>query len=124
MQVVEFLESADGVHVGVEAISRGNVVRTQLGTFPLCQRVHHLGRAVVHRLDGERHGTLHSIEVVVKASAGEHKQRCCHAAQIQRPRKLLLKSVFDILDGHLGGFWQQLSGVLFWDYKSHINSFM
>ena len=75
VEVVQFLVGAYSVHVGIDAVARFDVVLGQRETLPFGQRVHHLGLGVTQVLDGECHGSLHSVEVVVDAETFQHKQR-------------------------------------------------
>ena len=120
MDVVEFFEGANGVHVGVDAVAWRYVVCPELHSLPLGKRVHHLGAASVHTLDVKRHCMLNAVKVVVDAGAAEHKQRCCHAAQIKCRCQLLLECFFNFFDCHLGGFGQQFLLILFWYNQCHI----
>ncbi len=83
VDVVQFLVGADGVHVGVQPVSRGDLVGPQFHAFPFGQRVHHLGPAFAQIADRERHGALHAVQVVVDARARKDEQRRCDAAQAQ-----------------------------------------
>ena len=80
VDVVQLLVGADGVHVGVQPVSRGDLVGPQFHAFPFGQRVHHLGPAVAQIADRERHGALHAVQVVVDARARKDEQRRRDAA--------------------------------------------
>ena len=83
VQVVQLLVSADGVHIGDDAVALGHLVLSQRHTLPLCKRVYHLGLSLGHILYGKCHGALRSAQVVVHAESLQHKERCRHTAQAQ-----------------------------------------
>ena len=98
VQVVEFLVGTDGIHVRIDAVAAFHLLLGQRQSLPLRQRVHHLGTLLAHILDGECHGTLHTVQVVVDAKALQHEQRSRHTAQSQLRRQVLLKKLLDLLN--------------------------
>ena len=103
VEVVQLFVGADGVHVGIEAVARGNAVFGQFEPFPLGQRVDHFGTCLTHILNGESHGPFGSVQVVVDTCAREHEERCRHPTQVQLLCQSPLESVFEHFDGLLGG---------------------
>ena len=101
MQVVQLLVGSDGVHVGVDAMARLNIVLSQRQSFPLSQRVYYLCFSVTQILDGKTNRPLHPIEVVVDAQSLENEQGGGDATQAQFGGKVLLKKVFYLLDAPL-----------------------
>ena len=83
MEVIQLLVSTNGVHVGVDAVARLNVIFGQGQALPFSQRVYHLCLSVAQILYWEGHGALHAVEVVVYAETFQHKQGSCDAAQPQ-----------------------------------------
>ena len=100
VQVVQFFVPADGVHVGINALARMEVVAVQRHALPFRQRLHHLR---VHACGGDikADGTLHAVQVVVQAGGGLHEQRRRHPLQVQRLRQMVLKSPLDQADSGL-----------------------
>ena len=98
MQVIQFLVGTNGVHVRIDAVAALHLLLSQCQSLPFRQRVHHLSPCVTHILDGERHRTLHAVQVVVDAQSLQHEQRCRHTAQPQFRRQVLLKEVLNLLD--------------------------
>ena len=94
VQVVQFLVGSYGVHVGVHAVSRLDAVVGKGQPFPLGQRVHNLRLGVAKILDGERHGALHAVQVVVYAKSFQHEQRRGDTAQPQLCGQVHLEELF------------------------------
>ena len=67
VDIVQFLIGTDGIHVGHNAKSALHVIVGQGDTFPFRQTVYHLGNGLVHILDRETDGALHTIEIIVQS---------------------------------------------------------
>ena len=81
MQVSKFLISTYRVHICINTISRTDVIVGKRHSFPFCKRVYHFGLLVPQVLDRERHGTLHSVQVVVYTHTLKNEQWGCYAAE-------------------------------------------
>ena len=101
MDVVQRFVPADGVHVGVQAISNGEIVALEGEALPFCQRMHHLS---VHAHGGnvKGHRPLVAVQVIVQAGAFGDEQGRGDALQVQRLGKFLLERLLDIGNGALG----------------------
>ena len=117
VQIVQFFIGAYSVHVGIDAVARFNLVFSQREPLPLGQRVHHFGFGVAQVEDGERHGALGAVQVVVDAQSFEHKERCSNPLQPQFGREVLLKEVLDQLDAMFGLTAVKYTLVFFIDDK-------
>lgn len=73
--------------------------------------MYHFGLARVHCVDGERHGVLHTVEIIVEACAGEQEERGCYATQVKFLGQCGLKRVFDHLDGYFGGLGEEFASI-------------
>ena len=124
VDVVQLFVGADGVHVGVESVSRGDLVGSELHAFPLGQRVHHFGTAFAQVADRERHGAFHAVEVVVDARARKHEQRGRDAAQAQAAGQHVGKNLFEVGDGLLHRFGSEFGRVLFRNEQRHKFGFL
>ena len=102
MEVVHLLVGAYGVHVGIDAVARLDVVFGQCEAFPLGQRMDHLGLLVAHVAYGEADGPLDAVEVVVDAQSFHDEEWGGDAAQPQFCRQVLLEEFLDELDALLG----------------------
>ena len=60
--------------------------------------MHHLGLGVAQILDGEAHGALHTIQIVVDTQSLQHEKGCRYSAQPQFCGKVLLKEILDQFD--------------------------
>jgi hypothetical protein len=56
---------------------------------------------ILARMKIEINGTLHAVEVIVKAASVGNKQRGRYAGQIQLDRQILLKKVLNLFDSDL-----------------------
>ena len=74
MQVPQILIRTDGIHVGIDTVSRLYPVFGKGKPFPLGKRMHHFRLRFIHILYPERHGPLHSVQVIVDAHSLEHEQ--------------------------------------------------
>ena len=104
MEVAQLLIGTDGIHVGIDAIARTDVVFGQCQSFPFGQRVNHFGLGIAQILDGEGNGTFHSVQVVVDTHTLQHEERGGNTAQAQFRRQVLLEKFLDLFDAHLGLF--------------------
>ena len=102
VEVVQFFVSPNGVHVGIDAVTRLHFILVQSHSLPLCQRLHDFHLTLVHVLNGEIHPALHTVQRIVEARFREYEQRRAHTAKLQPIGKLLLEVVLDLLDGSLG----------------------
>ena len=102
MEIVEFLVGTYGVHIGINAISRFDIVLGERESLPFSKRVHHLGLGIAKVFDGERHCTLHAVEIVVDTESLKHEQWCCHSAKTEFSREILLEELLYLLDAMLG----------------------
>ena len=114
MEIVEFFVRPDGVHVGVDAVARLYAILRQRESFPLGKRVDHLSLGVTKVFNGEGHGTLHAVKVVVDAESLEHKERSRDTAQPKLGGKVLLEKVLNKLDAMLGLFGVEQLGIVYW----------
>ena len=98
MEVVQLLVAADGVHVGVEALTRRKAVLAQRHALPLGQGLDDLDGLA--RLPGhvERYGALDAVEVVIEAGALLHEERGRHTREAHLAAELALEGVADVLD--------------------------
>ena len=110
VEVVQLLIPADGVHVGIQALTHGELVAVQGHALPLGQGVYHLG---VPPNGGyvKGDGALHPVEIVVQAGGCLHEQRGGHPAQMQRTAQGVLKQAVEQTDGLLGIVQVQAGGV-------------
>ena len=53
VEIVEFLERTDSIHVGVEAETGGYAIGAEFVTFPLGKRMDHLSLAAPHIIDSK-----------------------------------------------------------------------
>ena len=102
MQVAQLLVGADGIHVGVDTITRLDVILSQRQAFPFSQRVNHFGLGVAQVLDREGDCTLNAVQVVVDTHPLQHKQRGRDATQTQLGREIKLEKLLNLLDTQLG----------------------
>ena len=65
MEIVQLLVGTDGIHIGINAIPRLNLILGKRQTLPFGQRMNDLGLCIAEILDGERHRTLHAIQVII-----------------------------------------------------------
>ena len=122
MQIVELLISTDGVHVGIDTITRLYLILSQRKTLPLGQRVNHLSLRISQILDGERHSTLHTVQVVVDTQSLQHEQRSRHTTQPQLCGEVLLKEFLDEFDTLLRLLRIEQRFIFHrFDYLSHIS---
>ena len=114
VEVVQFLITADGVHVAVQTLAHTEAVVLQGLALPLGQRLHHLcfGAAV---LDVKGDLALHAVQVVVQAGGGLQEQRRRHAVQVQRGTQGVGKQPLHRADGALGVVQVQRGRVVFRD---------
>ena len=119
MDVVQLLVGADGVHVGVQPVSRGDLVGPEFHALPFGQRVHHLGPAVAQVADRERHGALHAVQIVVDACARKDEQRGRDAAQAEAAGQHVGENLLEIGDGLLHRFGSELGRIVFRNEKRH-----
>ena len=103
VQVAQLLVCANGVHVGVNAITGLHIVFGEGEALPLGQRVHHFGPGIAQILDGEIHSALFAAEVVVDAQTAQHKQRSRDATKPKGGRKVVGKELFNDFNALLGG---------------------
>ena len=121
MEVVQLFVGADGVHIGVDAVSAGNLILRQRHPFPLCQRVDDLGPLVAHIADGESHRPFDAVEVVVDAQSALDKQRRRDTPQPQLRRQALLEKVLYAFDGLLRLGESQVGLIILGKYQfAHI----
>ncbi|CAN3977223.1 large-conductance mechanosensitive channel protein MscL, partial [Dysosmobacter welbionis] len=100
VEVVHLLVPPDGVHVGVEARSLGELVPLQGQALPFGQGVDHLAvGAHIGDVKGDR--ALHAVQVIVQAGAAVHEQGGGDPVQVQAHTKAVLKLLVDQLDGPL-----------------------
>ena len=83
VQVVKLLVGTYGVHIGIDTVSWLNFILSQTQSFPLSQRVNHLCLCVAQILDGEAHGALHTVQIVVNTQSLQHEEWRSYAAQSQ-----------------------------------------
>ena len=98
MQVVQLLVSTDGVHIRIDAIAWLYLVFGQRQALPFSQRVNDLSTSIAQVLDGERHCTLHTIQVVVDAQSLQYEEWSRHTTQTQLGRQVLLKELLNHLN--------------------------
>ena len=60
--------------------------------------MNHLCLGVAQILDGERDGTLHTVQIVVDTQAFQYEKRGSNATQTQLCREVLLKEVLNQFD--------------------------
>ena len=114
VQVVQLLVPADGVHVGVEALTHGELVAVEGHPLPLGQGVDHLCVPPgVGNVEGD--GPLHAVEIVVQAGGGLHKQGGGDPAQVQRAAQRILKQALEQANGLLSVIEVQTGGVPLWN---------
>ena len=112
MDVVQLLVPADGVHIGVQAVSHGEVIALQGQPLPLRQGVDHLG-FLAHGGDIEGDRPLVAVQIVIQAGVLGDEQRGGDPLQIQGVGKLLLKGLLDVGNGPLGVIGIQGGGIVF-----------
>ena len=128
MQVVQFLVSADGIHVGIDAVARLYLVLSQRQSLPLRQGVNHLGLRIAQVLDGKRHGAFHTVQIVVDTQSLQHKQGSRHTTQAQFRGDILLEKLFNqfntllrlfhVEQGYvIDGFYQLTHNLCFHFYR-------
>ena len=93
------------------------MIFSQRQALPLCQRMHYLGTGIAQVLDGERHSTLHAIQVVVNTQALQYKQRSRHTTKSQLRREVLLKELLNQFNALLRLLHVQQRLVSFWFYQ-------
>ena len=104
VEVVELLFGAQRIHVGVDASAGCGLQLGQLASFPLRQRVDHLGHLVVTVAHGKRYGSFRAVQVVVQTTAAQDDQRCSDTQQGQLSREVVLKHLLHLTNGTLGTF--------------------
>ena len=125
VQVAQFFVGTDGVHVGIDAISRRDMVVGQRDTFPLGQRVNHFGLLVAQILDGERYGPFHPVQVIVDTHSLQHEEWGRDTAKPQLRREILLEKFFYLFDAQFGLFHvEPRAVVLRFDQITHSYSIM
>ena len=75
VDVVEFLVTPDGVHIGVETAARLSSVSSERHSLPLCKRLYDFNVLFVHILDGELNSSLVTVKVIVESGLRDDKQR-------------------------------------------------
>ena len=113
VQIVQLFVGTYGVHVGIDARSRLNLVVGKSQTLPFSKRMHHLRLLVAEVFDGERNRTLHAVKVVVDAETLQNEEGSSDAAQMQLSGKVLLEEVFYQFDALLGLVYVEQGGVMF-----------
>ena len=100
MEVVCFLVTADGVHIGVKTLSGLIIIAAESPSFPLCKGMYYF-----HDLTGLAHvkgnGALGAVEVIVKTGVLSDKKGSRHTGKIKGLCKLTLEKILDLLYGHL-----------------------
>ena len=117
MQVIQLFVGADGVHVGIKTVTGSDAVSSEFHSFPLGQRMHHLGAAFTHIFDRERNRPFDAVQVVVDSRPGQHEKRRGDPAQIQFGRQRFLKAGFNRLDGLFHHLRNEFGLVLFYHVK-------
>ena len=110
VEVVQLLVPADGVHVGIKALSLVELVALQGQALPLGQRVDHYGLPL-DAPDVEGHRALHTVQVVVDAAGLGHEQGGGHPVQAQGAGQLVLEQPVEKADGLLGLIDGQQGGI-------------
>ena len=110
VEVVQILVPADGVHIGVQALARVELVTLQGQALPLGQGVDHHG-GVVHPPDVKGHRALHAVQVVVQAGGGRHEQGGGHPVEAQGPAEPVLEQALEQADGLLGLIDAEQGGI-------------
>ena len=101
VQIVEHvLIAADGVHVGIEALSGVEIIAIEGHALPLGERLDDL-RLPAGLQDVERHRALIAVEVIVQAAGLFQKQRRRDAKQVQICGELILEQALEQADGLL-----------------------
>ena len=75
MKIVKLFVTSDGVHIGVDTVSRSNTVSAESHTLPFGKGLYYFNSLFVHIFDCKLYGSLNSVEVVVKSAFGSYKQR-------------------------------------------------
>ena len=81
MKVSQLLICADGVHIGINAVSRFDVVIGQSQSFPFGQRVYHFGLRISQIFDRERNRSLYSVQIIVDSHPFQYEERSCDTAK-------------------------------------------
>ena len=81
MQIAQLLICPDGIHIGIDPISRLDTVFSQRKSFPFGKGMHDFRLGICHILDPERYRTLHSVEIIVDSHPFEDEKRGGHPAQ-------------------------------------------
>ena len=101
MQIVEhILVAADGVHVGIEALSGVEIIAVERHALPLGERLDDL-RLLAGLRNIEQDRALIAVEIIVQAAGLLQKQRRRNAKQIQLRGELILKQTFEQTNGLL-----------------------
>ena len=117
---VALVVPADGRHVRVHALARVEPVAAESGTFPLRQRLDHLGRPVdVQHIEFDF--ALDAVQVVVDAAGRGDEQRAGDAAKVQRMPNVLLKRVAREFNSRLGLLRRQFGDITFGEDQSFIH---
>ena len=115
MDIVRLLVPADGAHVRVEPLPRGEAVFLQRVALPLGEGVDDFRLPAVLVPDVEGHRALHAVQIVVEAGLRIHHEGRGHTQEVQPLRQKGLEEVLHALDGHLGVVQVQAGLVVFWE---------
>ncbi len=100
MQVVQFLVSADGIHVCIDSIAWLDGILRQSQSFPLGERMHDLCLRLPQLLDRKGDRTFHAVQVIVDTQSLQDKERGGYTTKAKFCGKVLLKKLLDQLDTH------------------------
>ena len=101
VQIIEhILVAADGVHVGIEALSGVEIIAVERHALPLGERLDDL-RLLAGLRNIEQDRALIAVEIIVQAAGLLQKQRRRNAEQIQLRGELILKQTFEQANGLL-----------------------
>ena len=115
MEVIQLFVTAYGVHVGIKAVSRMEVVAIQRHALPLGKGLNYL-RILFGIGYIKANGPLIAIQVVVKTALRLYEQGGGYALKVQGTGKAILKLTFDEADGILS-FIERHGGLISLGYK-------
>ena len=83
MKVIEVFVSSDGVHIGVDAVSRLDSVFAECHSLPLCKGLYDFHFQFVNILKCKAYSSFRAVQVVVETGLRVNKKRCRYTAKLQ-----------------------------------------
>ena len=110
VEAVQLLVPPDGVHIGIQALARVELIALEGQALPLGQGVNHHG-GIPHAVNVKGDGALHPVQIVVQSGGLGHEQGGGHPVEPQRAGQLVFKQALEQADGLLGLVNRQQGGI-------------